>query len=203
MMTKEKIIMTEKLSKEDRINSIIASAVEVFLEKGYEAATMEAIALKAGISKGGLYHHFRNKDEVLVYANQVFTAPIEEMLSRLSQSSSVAEGLELYITEYIRHWQQHTNELRFYFLSMNKAFQDKTLITVYQDYTSQIRSFFEGVFDAGVQNGEFAPLDSQQMAIGFISAIDGSLAYLLIDETINNELIINSLKRLFIENLKS
>ena len=86
---------------------------------------------------------------------------------------------------------------------MNKAFQDKTLITVYQDYTSQIRSFFEGVFDAGVQNGEFAPLDSQQMAIGFISAIDGSLAYLLIDETLNNELIINSLKRLFIENLKS
>ena len=56
--------MTQNLSKDQRISSILDAAIEEFLEKGYERASMEAIAKRAGLSKGGLYHHFINKDEV-------------------------------------------------------------------------------------------------------------------------------------------
>jgi AcrR family transcriptional regulator len=37
----------------------------VFALKGYRAASMEDIALAAGCSKGGLYHHFPTKARVL------------------------------------------------------------------------------------------------------------------------------------------
>lgn len=47
-----------------RIEQILLAAAEVFGEAGYEAATTNAIAARAGISPGSLYQFFANKDEV-------------------------------------------------------------------------------------------------------------------------------------------
>lgn len=47
-----------------RIEQILLAAAAVFGEVGYEAATTNAIAARAGISPGSLYQFFANKDEV-------------------------------------------------------------------------------------------------------------------------------------------
>ncbi|HXK34141.1 MAG TPA: helix-turn-helix domain-containing protein, partial [Dehalococcoidia bacterium] len=44
---------------------IVRAALGVFALKGYVAASMDDICLAAGCSKGGLYHHFPNKGQVL------------------------------------------------------------------------------------------------------------------------------------------
>lgn len=44
---------------------IVRAALGVFALKGYVAASMDDICLAAGCSKGGLYHHFANKGQVL------------------------------------------------------------------------------------------------------------------------------------------
>ncbi len=44
---------------------ITQAALTVFALKGFAAASMEDICLAAGCSKGGLYHHFRSKSEIL------------------------------------------------------------------------------------------------------------------------------------------
>jgi AcrR family transcriptional regulator len=72
--------MTKKEDKKKRIDSILSAAVDVFIEKGYEGASMNEIAARAGISKGGLYHHFISKDMVLLYANQKLLEPCEELM---------------------------------------------------------------------------------------------------------------------------
>ncbi len=51
--------------KEQRRNSIIDAAEEIFFEKGIENATMDEVAKKAEFSKGTLYLYFKNKDEIL------------------------------------------------------------------------------------------------------------------------------------------
>lgn len=51
-------------SQETR-DSIVSAALTVFALKGYAAASMDDIALAAGCSKGGLYHHFGTKSAVL------------------------------------------------------------------------------------------------------------------------------------------
>ena len=61
--------MVPRKSREKRINEITEAAIDVFLKNGYENTTMEAIARKAGISKGGLYH-FPSKDTILIQANE-------------------------------------------------------------------------------------------------------------------------------------
>jgi AcrR family transcriptional regulator len=45
--------------------NIVQSALTVFGLKGYAAASMDDVCLAAGCSKGGLYHHFRTKRDVL------------------------------------------------------------------------------------------------------------------------------------------
>ncbi|MGM9618817.1 MAG: TetR/AcrR family transcriptional regulator [Oscillospiraceae bacterium] len=44
---------------------IIATAWRLFDEKGYDATTVDQIIEECGISKGGFYHYFRAKDDLL------------------------------------------------------------------------------------------------------------------------------------------
>ena len=46
--------------------TILSIALQVFLEEGYAAASMSAIAARVGGSKGTLYNHFRSKAELFV-----------------------------------------------------------------------------------------------------------------------------------------
>jgi AcrR family transcriptional regulator len=45
---------------------ILTSALELFLKHGYAAVSVNQIVNKAGVSKGGFYHHFKSKEELLV-----------------------------------------------------------------------------------------------------------------------------------------
>lgn len=51
-----------KMELKDRI---IYSAYELFSIQGYEKTTIEAIIKKAECAKGGFYHHFKSKEEIL------------------------------------------------------------------------------------------------------------------------------------------
>jgi AcrR family transcriptional regulator len=53
------------LSTRDRL---LAAAVEVFVEQGYEGARLHDIARAAGLTTGAVYANFRGKDELLFAA---------------------------------------------------------------------------------------------------------------------------------------
>lgn len=46
-------------------SQIVQAALTVFALKGYASASMDDVCMAAGISKGGLYHHFDTKGAVL------------------------------------------------------------------------------------------------------------------------------------------
>ncbi len=48
-----------------RRSELIDCAQELFLAKGYEETTVADIIAQAGVSKGGFYHHFLSKEELL------------------------------------------------------------------------------------------------------------------------------------------
>ena len=45
--------------------AIVAAALHLFRERGYEAATMRAIADRAGVSTGNAYYYFGSKEELI------------------------------------------------------------------------------------------------------------------------------------------
>ncbi|MBN1303978.1 MAG: TetR/AcrR family transcriptional regulator [Anaerolineales bacterium] len=56
---------SEELSKGERTwLAIEEAAYELFLGQGYSATSMRQIADRAGIALGGIYNHFKSKDEI-------------------------------------------------------------------------------------------------------------------------------------------
>ena len=45
-------------------HSIMDAAHDVFIEKGYHAASMRQIAKRAGLAVGGIYNHFEGKEDI-------------------------------------------------------------------------------------------------------------------------------------------
>jgi AcrR family transcriptional regulator len=45
---------------------LLAAAIEVFGERGFEAATVDEIATRAGYSKGAFYFHFPSKEDIFL-----------------------------------------------------------------------------------------------------------------------------------------
>ena len=54
---------------EDKQRLILRAAVEVFCEQGFEAASMQTIAGRAGVAKGTLYLYYQSKGDLI---EQVF-----------------------------------------------------------------------------------------------------------------------------------
>ena len=46
---------------------ILRTAARLFQERGYDATSMNDVAAALKLSKGGLYHHFQSKDEILFH----------------------------------------------------------------------------------------------------------------------------------------
>jgi AcrR family transcriptional regulator len=47
------------------LESVLQAAVEVFIERGYDGASMEDLSKRLGIAKSAIYHHVSGKEELL------------------------------------------------------------------------------------------------------------------------------------------
>ena len=74
---------------------IIHSAYELFSTKGYEKTTIEGIIKQAECSKGGFYHHFKSKEEIL----EVIISNYIEDLSKYFENI-VSNDKDLFIDKF-------------------------------------------------------------------------------------------------------
>src|SRR5262245_51670089 len=51
----------------DSWQDILRTAARLFQQRGYDATSMNDVAAALKLSKGGLYHHFQSKDEMLFH----------------------------------------------------------------------------------------------------------------------------------------
>jgi AcrR family transcriptional regulator len=190
--------MVPRKTREERINEITQAAIDVFLEKGYENTTMDAIAKNAGISKGGLYHYFPSKEMVLIFANEKISEKVQEIMTSASKCNSVKGGILYYIENYICYWLENPKETAFLFLSIAKMMENPDLLKYYQQYTSNYITFFEGAFTLGIKMGEFKEHNVRTSAITLLAALDGVLSYMIFDENLIPEEVVQLFEEKFI-----
>ena len=74
---------TQAERREATRGALVAVARELFAERGYGEVGTEEIVQRAGVTRGALYHHFRDKEDL-------FRAVYEQVESELTET--IAEG---------------------------------------------------------------------------------------------------------------
>lgn len=81
---------------------ILRAAEQLFCQKGYEATSMQEIVQLAGVSKGGIYHHFASKEEIVQQLGcQQAQRAAAQVQEALEQETSDIARLNLLLTAYM------------------------------------------------------------------------------------------------------
>ncbi len=72
---------TKEAAQETRTR-ILDTAEQVFLEKGVSHTSLDKLAAAAGVTRGAIYWHFKNKADLFHAMMQRVTLPMEEMAAR-------------------------------------------------------------------------------------------------------------------------
>lgn len=82
----------KRLSAEDRRAAIHDAALEVFAKRGYNGASIDEIAQRAGISKALIYEHFPSKKDLHV---SLLERHVQEIFVRLAQTADTRDPGEV------------------------------------------------------------------------------------------------------------
>lgn len=96
-----------------RIPEICDAAAKVFSEKGYLAASLGDIAHVVGLTKGGIFHYFSTKEELLfliLYRYMVST--LQALKRKLETCKTPYDKIYVFIHHHIKNYQDNQAESR-------------------------------------------------------------------------------------------
>lgn len=70
---------------------ILKSARSIFTKTGFAASSLQQIAKSAGVTRGALYHHFKNKEDIFLAVFRILQAEMIEKLGR-TVSTEIDDG---------------------------------------------------------------------------------------------------------------
>jgi AcrR family transcriptional regulator len=95
----------------DRRDHLLVEAARLFARFGYEGTTVSAIAQAAGMTDGGVLHHFGSKANLYLAVMQGRVTQ-DEVDTMLSPDSDLADTVAVMI-DYVRWAAEHPDMLRF------------------------------------------------------------------------------------------
>lgn len=101
-------------------NRLLNAAIEEFAEKGYKAASTNIITRRANVSKGLLFHYFKNKEGLYIAC---YEHVLKWSQTQFEDFAEKAKDLDLF--EFLREW-----GLRKIQLAIEKPVYAKFLLTV-------------------------------------------------------------------------
>ena len=169
--------------REESRQRILQAAFEAFSAVGYEKASMDDIVQRSGLSKGSLYWHFKNKQELFVammaWVFEQFTSQIEGMAD---QTAPAADRIRVFFGTSME-WFESTPHMMgllidAFFQSYRSPVAREVLTSFYQRYIHVV----ETVIKQGIENGEFrADIDPHAVAISLMAGGDGVAIYTLLE----------------------
>ncbi len=158
----------------------MAAAVEVLAARGYTGATADAIARRAGVSKGLLWRYFTDLDDL-------FEMTARRTLNTLRAAAGAAIDLEAPAPEVIRSAVHAAAALRRTHGAERRAMREIILNLrtpdggprLGQQDMDELYSSQEKIFRRGQQQGDIRDtLDPRVLAVTYQGAVDSMLGYL-------------------------
>jgi TetR/AcrR family transcriptional regulator, cholesterol catabolism regulator len=94
--------MSREATTTDPRQEILRASARLFQEQGYDGTSMNDVAAALKLSKGGLYHHFQSKDEILFnLMNHAMDITEERVINRVKAIPDPEERLRMLIKLHI------------------------------------------------------------------------------------------------------
>jgi AcrR family transcriptional regulator len=182
----------------ERRAQIIEAALACFVREGYHNTTMDDIVAESGLSKGSLYWYFKSKDDLFAAAlMSVFVDVGQEAVAALEQCTTASDKMRAVAraaTGFGRAAEGFFNLFLEFWASSPRREEASQLwvglLAQYKDVVVQI-------IEQGVKNGEFKPVDAEQLVWAMMAAYDGLAAYIMLMP----DLDLDRISQVFVETL--
>jgi TetR/AcrR family transcriptional repressor of bet genes len=183
---------------------VIRAVIESVAEQGLEALTMDAVAKKAGISKGVVNYYFAGKRDLLLQSFQAFLESYNQQIIDLIQPDMAPmEMMDIVIDVCFpdgdvalplwKHDPKIEGEAqpedgpdpvysidllgKVFVHFLTKTIVDKDFQAVYKKVYNTYLDGMKTIIQAGIAAGEFRDVDSDEAAYGLMAQIEGMVMY--------------------------
>ena len=168
-----------KRSAEESKRVILAAARTVFTEQGYAQANMRDIARVAGISVGGLYLYFKNKEDLF----QTFMLEwMNNLNDRTRESLNGIDDPIAAIKEFITISVDFARTHKEMIILQGREWGFSFGINLKRDFFRSRRKIIAEIVREGVRTGVFSGCDADQTAKVIFNILRGFAVSMIIDE---------------------
>lgn len=158
---------------EARPDEILDAALAEFTERGFDAARMQDIAKRAGLSKAGVYLYFESKDALLKALIQAKVAPLAhqaQAIARAGAADPVAALRMLAGAAAARFADAKVFAVPRLVIGLSGRFPE--FADYYRTHVVEIaRAAIESLVAAGIARGDFRRVDPRAAARAFIGPL--------------------------------
>jgi AcrR family transcriptional regulator len=176
MAIAQQAVFSEPGGSESR-DEILQAAAELFMEFGYAATSIDAVAQRLGATKGRIYHHYRSKADLFIDVQVAAMNRLNEQVEPLARSAG--SPIERLAAMALRHTQILLTELpmqkvavqgleRHLLGNSSAAKRLRSVVKMRDDY----EQMFVEVIDDGVREGLFVDLPAKLSAKPFFGALN-------------------------------
>jgi TetR/AcrR family transcriptional regulator len=163
--------MADPQSRKDRKRvAILRSAAAAFRRRGYHGASMEEIAEAIGMTKGNLYHYFKDKDEILFVCHDY---SLDLLLARLREIDGTGSSADARLRQLIEGFvhmiidELHGTALTLDFQALSPA-RLRKVIAKRDRFDRAVR----GLISEGIASGVFAHGDPKLLSFAVLGAVN-------------------------------
>jgi AcrR family transcriptional regulator len=161
--------MTEDEAREQ----ILLATIRLLSTKGYANMSMSDIVAESGVSKGGIYWHFKNKDAIIEAAFvSMLDAQLAFIEAQLAGTDPARDKLRrIFGIAHLVGDESTPPPLDFFTL----AARDVALMEQVRRYVHAYQERIAQVIQQGIDSGELASVDPRMTALNLLSVLEGIL----------------------------
>jgi TetR/AcrR family transcriptional regulator, fatty acid metabolism regulator protein len=161
---------------EERRAQILEAATAVFSRAGFNGASMDDIAEKAGLSKGSLYWYFNSKEDIILGILDAMIFREYEAFEDLNAQSLSAEELLVSIMDFaLEDLADMQSMLPILFEYWGMIQRKKKIRERLGKYYKEMFAVMKPIIQQGVENGEFRPADVEDVVISIGAVFEGMI----------------------------
>ncbi len=153
----------KEILQDFRTRSLLEATRKILADEGFEAVTMERVAQEAGITKGGIYLYFRNKDQMIFTAlEEIASEMMQEIDTRVDPRGYPWERLCQVLSAQLDSMERHKDVLRTLLLirwHMGNSRQRKKWQRLLK-YRAKHLERLRAILDEGLRTNIFRLLDT-------------------------------------------